>query len=84
MKQIGLATHAYHDTHGCFPVSWTILGGERPWLGHDGFYSHLTRILPYIALHSVYNTINYETGTFPVNIPFCGRIRENEEINVPN
>src|SRR6056297_544562 len=59
LKQLGLALHNYHDTHGMFPINWGT--------GYDGTtnptssvqFSWMTYILPYIEESALYDTINF-------------------------
>jgi prepilin-type N-terminal cleavage/methylation domain-containing protein/prepilin-type processing-associated H-X9-DG protein len=67
LKQLGLAIHAYHDAHGAFPVALT--GRSDPPYG--GYYSPLVRLLPYLDQRSLYDAINFDTGTQPIEIPFA-------------
>lgn len=69
LKQIGIALHAYHDSNGTFPASYTFRG-DRPELGHHGYYSPHTRLLPYLENRALYDSINFETGTVPLDVPF--------------
>ena len=49
MKQLGLAMHNYHDTHGVFPFGWD--EREAGWQA---------MILPQIELSSLYNTLIWQ------------------------
>jgi prepilin-type N-terminal cleavage/methylation domain-containing protein/prepilin-type processing-associated H-X9-DG protein len=69
LKQIGLAIQAYHEANGCFPVSWTGRRFSPDW-AYEGFYSPLARLLPYIEQRPLYDAINFDTGTAPVDVPF--------------
>jgi len=71
LKQIGLALHNYHDTHGVFPPgniaaltpnanncyvgSWSAAMPGAPWT---------VLILPYIEQSAIYNLLDFN-GTFP-------------------
>ena len=61
LKQLGLALHNYHDTHGTFPgneVGCIIRSGSRNcWEGWSG----LAMILPYIDQAPLYNNANFNT-----------------------
>lgn len=70
LRQIGLAIHAYHSDYGCFPVSWTFQT-DHPEAGPYGYYSPLTRVLPYLEMRTLYNSINFESGTHPIDVPGC-------------
>lgn len=61
LKQLGLALHAYHETHKMFPVN----GG----LGYNGAFAWqagihrkgtvMVHLLPYLDLNSFYDTLNF-------------------------
>ncbi len=62
LKQLGIALHNYHDTHGMFPsngVAGTTeaVGGRynQSWLSWSG----LAMLLPYIEQSNVYNRIDW-------------------------
>ena len=50
LKQMGLATHNYHDSHGVFPISHGDTGNSFGWRA---------MILPYIDQAPLYNKINF-------------------------
>jgi prepilin-type N-terminal cleavage/methylation domain-containing protein/prepilin-type processing-associated H-X9-DG protein len=70
LKQLGLAMHGYHNDHGCFPVSLTFRN-PKPWVGHHGYFSPLARMLAYLDQTTLYDSINFEVGTYPDIVPFC-------------
>jgi prepilin-type N-terminal cleavage/methylation domain-containing protein len=70
LRQIGLAIQGYHESQGCYPVSWTF-NYLKPKTGHLGFFSPLTRILPYMDAAALYHAINFEMGTFPEDVNLC-------------
>lgn len=55
MKQIGLALHNYHDTHGRFPV--THFGAQ----GSGTYRTWALMIMPYIDQSTIYNQWNYSS-----------------------
>jgi len=56
MKQIGLAFHNYHDTHGTFPPGWIHEGGVHAW-------GWATMILPYMEQKALNDTLDSRTTT---------------------
>jgi prepilin-type processing-associated H-X9-DG protein/prepilin-type N-terminal cleavage/methylation domain-containing protein len=71
LKQIGLALHNYHDTHGSLPPGITppLNGGPFPHMGW------LTRILPFIEQQPMWNLtlIAYEEApSNPYGLPHYG------------
>ena len=70
LHQIGLAINGYHQDFGCFPIGITTtpIGPPRPRSGppyYHGFYSHHSRLLPYLDQTAAYNAINFSSGTSP-------------------
>ncbi|MFG0336202.1 MAG: DUF1559 domain-containing protein [Maioricimonas sp. JB049] len=55
LKQLGLAIHNYHDTHGVFPQGQYRIQGGSAWWGH-GFGVSL---LPFVDQAPVYNKWNF-------------------------
>lgn len=71
MKQLGLAFHNYHDTHGAFPVNYALRGGVRSATGQsnpqvilDSGRSWITFSLPYLDQASLYNQIDFSQAPF--------------------
>lgn len=65
LRQIGLALHGYHGDHGAFPPSNT--NKTRPQGStYYGLFSVQTRILPYLEMRQLYNSINFEVGACPL------------------
>ena len=69
LKQLGLALHNYHDTHGSFPP-----GYMRGWNGigeaGNGF-SWGALILPYVDQSGIHSQLNFNAGIFEsTNKPF--------------
>ena len=66
LRQIGLAMHAYLETNQVFPVANTTGGPNvngRPYLG---CYSIFVRLLPGLGQTALYNAVNFDLGTAPL------------------
>jgi len=61
LKQIGIALHAYHDTHDVFPISTTGAAPRGTGCG-NGFYSWLAMILPFVEQGNLYRSIDFNVG----------------------
>ncbi len=68
LRQIGIAVQLYHDANGTYPPALTQLTNKE----YGGYYSILTRLLPYLDQVPTYNAINYATGTWPTNSLYVG------------
>lgn len=63
LKQIGLASHNFHDANGKFPS-----GGLPPTSGSGSQFSALAQLLPQLEQDSVYKLINFSvSATDPAN-----------------
>ncbi len=60
MKQLGLAVHNYHDTHGTFPMGFTQENIRGTYQGHSAFYY----IMPFIDQTTLWNTFD---SSIPIN-----------------
>lgn len=62
LKQIGLALHNYHDTHGAFPPGWIGVEQTAPFRpdveGPSGMSWHVM-ILPFMDQAPLYNQLNF-------------------------
>ena len=72
LKQIGLALHNYHDTHGVLPPGHMIWNNNNP-PGHQlvGQGRHMgwqVHLLPFIEQGSMYDQYNF-SGSVPINQP---------------
>jgi len=59
LKQIGLALHNYHDTHGALPPGWIQRGG-----GGKANYGWAVNILPFVEQTALYNEL--DPGRIPL------------------
>lgn len=68
LKQLGLALHNYHDTHGVFPIvaQWKGTGSINGW----GFWP---RVLPYMEQEALYNKVDFDVH---VREPSMAEVRE--------
>ena len=63
LKQIGIALHNYHDTHGHFPSAMGGTGrGPTPFLGNANRLSGLVAILPFMEHQTLWDEIANPTG----------------------
>ena len=70
LQQFGIAIMGYHSDYNCFPLNDSTKIIPRPGYGTDevvylGMFSLHARLLPYLELGTVYNSINFAAG--------CGR-----------
>jgi prepilin-type N-terminal cleavage/methylation domain-containing protein/prepilin-type processing-associated H-X9-DG protein len=63
LHQIGLALQSYEKDYGCFPVGNTT--DIRVSSGFLGYYSIHARMLQYLDQSTLYNSVNFATGTSP-------------------
>jgi prepilin-type processing-associated H-X9-DG protein len=63
LKQIGLAIQSYHVANGCFPPAVSQLTNPN----YGGFYAIHVRLLPYLDWLPVFNSVNFELGTWPTD-----------------
>ena len=63
LKQIGLALHNYHDTHGCFPIGslYGDLGTDGP--SNSNKTTWMVRILPFVDQTNIYNQVDFDRKT---------------------
>ncbi len=73
LHQIGLALHAYEADYQCFPIlntNVTIRTNDPEVQLHpySGEYSAHSRLLPYLELRPLYDSVNFRAGTIPTDI----------------
>jgi prepilin-type N-terminal cleavage/methylation domain-containing protein len=66
LKQIGIATHAYHDSNGMFP------------LDSANGVSYFTQILPYIEQQDLFNSVLNGGSPQPIKLYLCPSRRTTE------
>lgn len=67
LKQIGLALHNYHDTHGCFPPGGVIRENGT------AMHGWMTFAMPFLDASPYYNMINFD---YPWDSPENNRVFE--------
>jgi prepilin-type N-terminal cleavage/methylation domain-containing protein/prepilin-type processing-associated H-X9-DG protein len=68
LRQIGIAIQNYVSSSNCFPVSvTTIRPTSKNGSFYYGLYSAHTRLLPYLEQTALYQAINFQTGTWPID-----------------
>jgi hypothetical protein len=68
MKQLGLALHNYHDTHGRFPPQ-AIYGPGAPPYTLPYHHTWMVMILPFIEQQPLYDAIDKRLPIFPQLLP---------------
>jgi len=66
LHQIGLALQSYVASNQCFPTVITVTKWPDGTF-YGGLYSVHTRLLPYLEQISLYNAVNFLTGTWPLD-----------------
>ena len=64
LKQLGVAVHNYHSTHGSFPLNTTpVIGPGRTW-SQASRGSYLVQLLPYVEQSAIFEALDFRaTGT---------------------
>lgn len=77
LRQIGLALHSYISDDNWFPPCLT---GNRARHGplYHGFHSPQVRLLLYLDQTNLFNSINFDVGTFPPETSGWGRLTPEE------
>lgn len=82
LKQIALALHNYHDTHGSFPSGNVSVAGLEP----KERLSWMASILPFIEQNALYQKINFKKGWEDDGNPRWAQLRlqvyQNPQVNV--
>jgi len=68
LKQIGLAMHNYHDTHGMFPINMSWSRREEM----TGAFSDKVYMLPFLDRNPEYNQINFNRSIWDPGAPELG------------
>ena len=68
LKQIGLAMHNYHDTHGMFPINMSWSRREEM----TGAFSDKVYMLPFLDRNPEYNQINFNRSIWDSGAPEFG------------
>lgn len=66
LHQIGLSLHSYVSSHACFPPTITTFRLPNGSF-YTGLYSLHSRLLPQLDQQPLYDAINFQTGTWPID-----------------
>ncbi len=83
LHQIGLALHAYIASNNCFPVVLTSIHTKDDYW-YYGVYSVQSRSLPYLDQAALYNAINFQTGTWPIDTYYAAPSSLQLQLNSAN
>ena len=75
LRQIGIALHSYVGVYESMPVTTT---NSRANPLYEGYYAPHVRLLPYLEQTAVYNSVNFESGSAPLETLNWGRFQHNE------
>jgi prepilin-type N-terminal cleavage/methylation domain-containing protein/prepilin-type processing-associated H-X9-DG protein len=59
LKQLGIALHSYHETHGCFPISIAPSVRDSSVTGAWRGFSVQALLLPYMDQAAIYNKLDF-------------------------
>src|SRR5690606_10889695 len=62
LRQLGLATHNFHDTHGYLPSSWQPPKSYVPGSGTAAGWSLQAQVLPFIEQQNLHQYMNFEVA----------------------
>lgn len=65
LKQLGLATHVYHDAFGQFPIGCLYFDKATPW--NNNLTTWMARILPQIEQTALHAQVNYVSDAYTSN-----------------
>jgi prepilin-type N-terminal cleavage/methylation domain-containing protein/prepilin-type processing-associated H-X9-DG protein len=68
MKQLGLASHNYHDAHKKFPIGQHLFGTTTGGVARGLGYNWSFGLLPYIEQGNLYNQFNNQFPVFEVTV----------------
>lgn len=68
LRQMGLALHGYHETYDSFPPCITSVFDSTTKSFYAGLFSPHVRLLPYLDHAVLYHAVNFEVGTYPVEV----------------
>ena len=60
LKQVGLALHNYHDTHGCFPSGWIGATNRQPHVDGSNGFGWATMLLPQLEQGNLYGKFDFK------------------------
>jgi prepilin-type N-terminal cleavage/methylation domain-containing protein/prepilin-type processing-associated H-X9-DG protein len=84
LRQIGLAIQSYLTSSSCFPASVTTRSYPKGRTFYFGLYSAHCRLLPYLEQNSLYQSINFQTGTWPPDTYGAGSSGALANLNLAN
>jgi len=75
LKQIGLASHNYEGSYGCFQASNLMVGVGNTAPTWTNNWSAIARCLPYAEQGSIFNNMNFAVkDSQPQNTTYCGTL----------
>src|SRR5271169_250153 len=75
LKQIGLASHNYEGSYGCFQASNLMVGVGNTTPTWTNNWSAIARCLPFAEQGTIFNNMNFAVkDSQPQNTTFCGTL----------